>query len=32
MHDWSYYLGFTEENFNMQADNFGKGGVRGDPS
>jgi hypothetical protein len=31
MHDWSYYLGFTEENFNMQVDNFGKGGVGGDP-
>jgi hypothetical protein len=31
MHDWSYYLGFTEENYNMQVNNFGKGGVGGDP-
>jgi hypothetical protein len=23
MHDWSYLLGFTERNFNMQDDNFG---------
>ena len=23
MHDWSYNLGFTEENWNMQASNFG---------
>lgn len=23
MHDWSYHLGFTEENWNAQADNFG---------
>ena len=23
MHDWSYQLGFTEENWNAQADNFG---------
>jgi extracellular elastinolytic metalloproteinase len=23
MHDFSYYLGFTEQNFNAQADNFG---------
>ena len=23
MHDWSYYLGFTEETFNMQVDNVG---------
>jgi extracellular elastinolytic metalloproteinase len=23
MHDWSYYLGFTEEAFNMQQDSFG---------
>ncbi|MBA3553074.1 MAG: M36 family metallopeptidase, partial [Actinobacteria bacterium] len=23
MHDWSYFLGFTEENFNMQDSNFG---------
>ena len=31
MHDWAYDLGFTEENFNMQVDNFGKGGAGGDP-
>lgn len=23
MHDWSYFLGFTERNFNLQLDNFG---------
>jgi uncharacterized repeat protein (TIGR01451 family) len=23
MHDWSYFLGFTENNFNMQFNNFG---------
>lgn len=23
MHDWSYFLGFTEENFNLQENNFG---------
>jgi hypothetical protein len=23
MHDWSYHLGFTEENWNMQSSNFG---------
>jgi extracellular elastinolytic metalloproteinase len=23
MHDWSYYLGFTEENYNAQVDNVG---------
>ncbi len=23
MHDWSYFLGFTENNFNMQENNFG---------
>ena len=23
MHDWSYHLGFTEENWNMQQSNFG---------
>ena len=23
MHDWSYFLGFTERNFNMQVNNFG---------
>lgn len=31
MHDFSYYLGFTEENYNLQADNLGRGGVGGDP-
>ncbi|ABL81322.1 MULTISPECIES: M36 family metallopeptidase [unclassified Nocardioides] len=30
MHDYSYYLGFTEDNYNMQADNLGRGGVAGD--
>ncbi|CAB4740364.1 unannotated protein [freshwater metagenome] len=30
MHDYSYYLGFTEANYNMQLDNFGKGGVGAD--
>lgn len=23
MHDWSYYLGFTERNYNLQSNNFG---------
>jgi hypothetical protein len=23
MHDWSYFLGFTEENYNLQVSNFG---------
>ncbi|CAN5596109.1 hypothetical protein BH20CHL6_BH20CHL6_17320 [soil metagenome] len=23
VHDWSYYLGFTERNYNMQVNNFG---------
>ncbi|WP_237448371.1 M36 family metallopeptidase [Nocardioides flavescens] len=31
MHDYSYYLGFTEENYNLQADNLGRGGRGGDP-
>ena len=31
MHDFSYYLGFTEDNYNMQVDNGGRGGVAGDP-
>ncbi len=26
MHDWSYYLGFTERNSNMQVSNFGSTG------
>ncbi len=30
MHDYSYYLGFTEENYNLQASNFGRGGAEGD--
>jgi extracellular elastinolytic metalloproteinase len=25
MHDWSYFLGFTEQNFNLQDSNFGIG-------
>ena len=31
MHDYSYYLGFTEDNYNMQVENGGRGGVGGDP-
>ena len=31
MHDYSYYLGFTEANYNLQVDNLGRGGVGGDP-
>lgn len=31
MHDFSYYLGFTEGNYNLQTDNGGRGGVGGDP-
>ena len=31
MHDYAYYLGFTEANYNMQVDNLGRGGVGGDP-
>jgi extracellular elastinolytic metalloproteinase len=31
MHDWSYYLGFTEENYNLQQNNFGNGGRGNDP-
>ncbi|MCW2833933.1 MAG: peptidase fungalysin, partial [Nocardioides sp.] len=31
MHDYSYYLGFTEKNYNMQSDNGSRGGVGGDP-
>lgn len=30
MHDYSYYLGFTEENYNLQLDNLGRGGTGGD--
>lgn len=31
MHDWSYFLGFTEQNFNLQEFNFGRGGRENDP-
>ena len=31
MHDWAYDLGFTESAYNMQVDNFGKGGAGNDP-
>ncbi|WP_107705533.1 M36 family metallopeptidase [Nocardioides allogilvus] len=31
MHDFSYQLGFTERNYNMQQENGGRGGVGGDP-
>jgi extracellular elastinolytic metalloproteinase len=31
MHDWSYHLGFTEENWNGQQNNFGNAGAGGDP-
>ena len=27
MHDYSYYLGFTEANYNLQQDNLGRGGA-----
>ena len=30
MHDWSYHLGFTEENWNGQRGNFGNGGMEND--
>ncbi len=30
MHDYSYYLGFDEGNYNMQLDNQGRRGVEGD--
>ncbi|GAA4694771.1 M36 family metallopeptidase [Nocardioides conyzicola] len=30
MHDYSYYLGFTEDNYNLQLSNRGHGGVAGD--
>jgi extracellular elastinolytic metalloproteinase len=30
MHDYAYYLGFTEDNYNLQLDNGGRGGVGGD--
>ncbi|HEX2233978.1 MAG TPA: M36 family metallopeptidase [Thermoleophilaceae bacterium] len=31
MHDWSYVLGFTEDNWNLQVDNFDHDGEGGDP-
>jgi extracellular elastinolytic metalloproteinase len=31
MHDWSYHLGFTEEAWNLQQDNHGRGGLGDDP-
>jgi extracellular elastinolytic metalloproteinase len=31
MHDFSYNLGFTENAWNMQDDNFGRGGLGADP-
>lgn len=31
MHDWAYLLGFTEENFNAQQNNFGNAGRDRDP-
>jgi hypothetical protein len=31
MHDWSWFLGFTEQNFNLQDFNFGLGGAENDP-
>ncbi|BBH70447.1 hypothetical protein ACTI_71320 [Actinoplanes sp. OR16] len=30
MHDWSYHLGFTEETWNMQAENFTSAGLGND--
>jgi hypothetical protein len=31
MHDWSYHLGFTEQTWNLQDDNFGRGEKANDP-
>jgi hypothetical protein len=31
MHDYAYYLGFTESNYNLQQDNMGRGGAQNDP-
>jgi len=31
MHDYSYYLGFNERNYNLQLDNIGRGGLDNDP-
>src|SRR5262249_53144285 len=30
IHDFAYYLGFTEKNYNLQLDNGGRGGQGGD--
>jgi extracellular elastinolytic metalloproteinase len=31
MHDWAYFLGFTEQTFNLQSFNFAAGGAENDP-
>jgi extracellular elastinolytic metalloproteinase len=31
LHDWQYFLGYTEQNFNMQMNNFGNGAPGGYP-
>lgn len=31
MHDWSYNLGFTEQTYNLQDFNYGRGGAEDDP-
>ena len=31
MHDFAYFLGFTEQTFNLQQSNFGLGGAEADP-
>jgi extracellular elastinolytic metalloproteinase len=31
MHDFAYFLGFTEQTFNLQSFNFGAGGAENDP-
>jgi hypothetical protein len=31
MHDFAYFLGFTEQTFNLQSFNFGVGGAENDP-
>ena len=31
MHDWSYHLGFTETTWNLQDENFNRGGKQNDP-
>jgi extracellular elastinolytic metalloproteinase len=31
MHDFAYFLGFTERTFNLQSFNFGEGGAENDP-